>query len=61
MVKSSKTSGYEKKKDLLRFLMLVAVEAIFVRTAKTTISIIKSNIVGHIDWNGFEKYSYHLI
>ena len=28
------------------------------RTAKTTISIKKSKIVGHIDWNGFYKQFY---
>ena len=57
-----------KKKDLLRLLMLVAVESIFVtnerlsrcvlRRVKTTISIIKSKIDGHIDWNGFYKQFY---
>ena len=28
------------------------------RTAKTTIPIIKSRIVGHVDWNGFHKQLY---
>ena len=36
-----------KKKDLLRLLMLVVVEAIF-DTAKATISIITCKVVGHI-------------
>ena len=63
MVKSSIMYKFGKKKDLLRFLMLVVVglcliqtrdcRLVEVRSVKTTIPTVECEVIGNIDWDGF--------